>query len=75
MKLTFVLYFCLASSSLIAFTHGQELIAKLTANDGAAYDEFGRGVALDGDLTLVAAKQDDDNGRASGSAYVFEIIP
>ncbi len=45
--------------------------AKLTASDGAAYDQFGLSVALDGDTALISANWDDDNGVNSGSAYVF----
>ena len=45
--------------------------AKLLSADGAAYDRFGSSVALDGDTTVVGAKEDDDNGVGSGSAYVF----
>ena len=44
---------------------------KLTASDGAAYDWFGHSVAVDGDTAVVGAYGDDDNGPASGSAYVF----
>ena len=46
-------------------------VAKLTADDGAANDEFGISVAVDGDIIVVGAHQDDDNGDLSGSAYVF----
>ncbi|HPW75039.1 MAG TPA: hypothetical protein PLJ32_03600, partial [Kiritimatiellia bacterium] len=45
--------------------------AKLTAADGAAYDYFGRSVALSGGTALVGADGDDDKGYDSGSAYVF----
>ena len=45
--------------------------AKLTASDGAANDEFGISVAVDGDTAVIGANKDDDNGNASGSAYVF----
>jgi hypothetical protein len=49
--------------------------AKLTANDGAASDFFGRSVSIWCTGTyfnaLVGAPCDDDNGSASGSAYVF----
>lgn len=45
---------------------------KLTAPDGAADDEFGRRVAISGDIALVRASGDDDNGSDSGSAYIFE---
>ena len=45
--------------------------AKLTADDGAADDEFGISVAVEGDTAVIGAYQDDDNGDLSGSAYVF----
>ena len=45
--------------------------AKLTASDGAAGDEFGHSVVLAGDTALIGAHLDDDNGKDSGSAYVF----
>ena len=45
--------------------------AKLTALDGAAGDEFGISVAVDGDTVVVGAHKDDDDGVDSGSAYVF----
>ncbi len=50
---------------------GWSQVAKLTASDGAADDEFGISVAVDGDTIVVGAYQDDDNGGESGSAYVF----
>ncbi len=46
--------------------------AKLTASDAAAGDNFGMSVAVEGDSVVVGSWQDDDNGRNSGSAYVFE---
>jgi len=46
---------------------------KLTASDGAAADEFGWSVAVDGDVALVGAYQDFDNGITSGSAYIFSF--
>ena len=45
--------------------------AKLTASDGAAYDNFGCSVAISGDYALIGAFQDNDKGERSGSAYVF----
>ena len=45
--------------------------AKLTAADGAAYDNFGYSVAVDGDTAVIGAYCDDDKGSMSGSAYVF----
>ncbi|NOQ74022.1 MAG: T9SS type A sorting domain-containing protein [Crocinitomix sp.] len=47
-------------------------MAKLTASDAAAGDEFGRGVSIEGDRAAVGAFYDDDAGFGSGSAYVFE---
>jgi len=45
--------------------------AKLTASDGAASDSFGYSVTISGDVVVVGATGNDDNGDASGSAYVF----
>jgi hypothetical protein len=45
--------------------------AKLLASDGAAGDEFGSVVSISGDTVIVGASLDDDDGEASGSAYVF----
>ncbi|MFC1707336.1 hypothetical protein ACFL59_11065, partial [Planctomycetota bacterium] len=44
---------------------------KLTASDGAADDYFGARVSLSGNTAVIGAKQDDDRGDNSGSAYVF----
>jgi len=45
--------------------------AKLTASDGAEYDWFGQSVSIDGNIVIVGAYADDDNGSSSGSAYIF----
>ncbi|EJK62498.1 hypothetical protein THAOC_16886, partial [Thalassiosira oceanica] len=47
--------------------------AKLLAQDGSELDSFGCSVAIYGDSIVVGAIGDDhnDNGNASGSAYVF----
>ena len=46
--------------------------AKLTAGDGAAYDQFGWSVAFDGETALVGAYADNVGAnRDQGSAYVF----
>ena len=51
---------------------------KLTASDAAASDQYGYRVALVGDIDAdgyddlaITANGDDDNGSASGSAYVY----
>jgi hypothetical protein len=47
-------------------------VEKLTANDGAAYDNFGNGVALSGTTVIVGAPNASVNGNtAQGAAYVF----
>jgi hypothetical protein len=48
-------------------------IAKLMPGDGAAFDFFGRSVAIFGNLALVGSPRDDDNGTDSGSAYLFDV--
>ncbi|MHC4414142.1 MAG: hypothetical protein ACYS0G_02535 [Planctomycetota bacterium] len=45
--------------------------AKLLASDGAAGDYFGVSVSVSGDVVVVGAYEDDDNGSSSGSAYVY----
>ena len=60
-----------ASGSAYVFRHdGTQWVeeTKLLASDGAAYDWFGRSVAISGDIALIGADGDD----VSGSAYVFE---
>jgi cell division septation protein DedD len=46
---------------------------KLTANDAAAQDWFGRSVSLDGNRALVGANRNDEGGQDAGAAYVFEF--
>ncbi len=43
---------------------------KLLPSDGDSGDGFGR-MAISGDVAIVGALRDDDNGQSSGSAYVF----
>lgn len=51
---------------------GQQLF-KLTAFDGATEDEFGRSVAISGQIAMVGASHDDTFVNAAGSAYLFDI--
>ena len=44
---------------------------KLLASDGAAGDRFGFSIAMDNGVIAVGAYGDGDNGRYSGSAYLF----
>ena len=46
---------------------------KLTASDAAVFDYFGNAVAVMGDVALVGALADDDNGNNSGSVYLFRF--
>ncbi|MCK9422079.1 MAG: T9SS type A sorting domain-containing protein [Bacteroidales bacterium] len=46
--------------------------AKLTATQGAEGENFGVRVALYGDVAVVGAVYDDDNGYNAGAAYVFK---
>jgi len=46
---------------------------QLVPSDGAAGDAFGSSLAVSGDMTVVAAPGDDDNGDHSGSAYLFRF--
>jgi hypothetical protein len=61
--------FALVSTPARALILEQE--AKLLAADGEAQDLFGDSVSVDGNTALIGAPEDDDNGEASGSAYVF----
>ena len=49
-------------------------IAKLVADDGAPYDEFGSDVSISGDTAVVGARHDDDLGNDSGAAYIFREV-
>jgi hypothetical protein len=61
-----IAFFSLAHFALAALDPAT--VQKLVAGDGAANDEFGYSVAVDGDTALIGAEQDDDK---AGSAYVF----
>lgn len=49
-------------------------VAKLLPSDGAAGDNFGYSVSLDGDAALIGANETDtSSSSASGAAYYFEM--
>ncbi|MCA8959994.1 MAG: FG-GAP repeat protein [Planctomycetes bacterium] len=48
------------------------LVFKLTASDGAAGDEFGFSVAIDGGHIAIGALRDNQGGVTSGSVYLFD---
>lgn len=54
---------------------GQCEVVKLLASDGAVEDFFGGSVSVNGDLAIVGAEFDDDQGVSSGSAYVYRFDP
>ncbi len=60
------------SAYLFDATTGQELF-KMLPNDGVAEAQFGMSVAISGDIALIGAWKDDDNGTFSGSAYLFDV--
>lgn len=47
-------------------------VAKLTASDAGVNDDFGSGVAIDGDTAIVGARRQDGGGSSNGAAYLFE---
>ena len=51
---------------------GQQVF-KLVASDAAEHDMFGLSVAVSGNLAIVGAPGDDDDGAVSGSAYLFDV--
>jgi hypothetical protein len=67
-KITVLVIICCCSMS--AYASWPE-VEKLLASDGDAYDRFGVSVSISGDFAIVGANYDDDNGDASGSAYIF----
>jgi hypothetical protein len=62
-----------ASGSAYIFDLDGSQLAKITASDGASSDYFGRSVAVGSGRIVVGAPFDDDNGSASGSAYIFDL--
>ncbi len=64
----------IGSTYVFEMTGGQwQQINKLSAEDGETQDWFGFSVSLSGDHVLVGAFRNDDQGRDSGSTYVFDI--
>lgn len=48
------------------------LVKKLTANDGAADDNFGGNVAISGNTVVIGNTKHDCAGNNAGAAYIFE---
>jgi WD40 repeat protein len=60
------------SAYLFDVTSGDPLF-KLIADDAAEGDQFGHSVAISGNTAIVGARNDDDGGSGSGSAYLFDV--
>ena len=60
------------SAYLFDITTGDQ-VAKLTPDDGAERDSFGNSVGISGNIAIVGASGDDDNGNNAGSAYLFDV--
>jgi len=61
------------SGSVYLYSSGGTFIQKITAPDGADYDEFGRTISISDDKIIIGAPYDDDNDIESGSAYLYSI--
>lgn len=69
-----------SGSAYLFDTSSYAQLAKLTADDGAVEDYFGKSVAIvasssvvsTGYSVVISASQDDDYGIASGAAYFFD---
>jgi hypothetical protein len=48
--------------------------SRLIPDDGEEAEYFGWSVALSGEYLLIGASEDDDQGAASGSAYIFRRV-
>ncbi|MCG8407199.1 MAG: protein kinase [Phycisphaerales bacterium] len=47
--------------------------AQLIAPDGTAHDQFGYDVSISGNIAMIGARHDDDQGQNSGSVYVYRF--
>lgn len=47
-------------------------VTKLIASHAAVADEFGGSVSISNDIIVAGARNNDDSGTSSGSAYLFE---
>jgi len=71
-----ILFICLSTNASFAQTStsgvGPAVESKLTAPDPTAGDEFGRAVAIQGNIAVVGAPNQATAGFGTGAAYVFE---
>jgi cysteine-rich repeat protein len=64
--------FFLVKKSPLSVVQAALTETKITASDGAIYDNFGTAVAINGNYAIVGAHYDDDLGNNAGSAYIFK---
>ncbi len=64
--------FASGSAYLFDINTGLQLF-KLLPDDGDQLDQFGFFVAISGTTAIIGAPQDNDNGNAAGSAYLYDI--
>jgi len=63
------------SAYLFDMTTGTEIV-KILPDDGAANDNFGWDLAMQGTIGIIGGVFDDNaNGDSAGSAYVFDLAP
>ncbi len=62
-----------SGSAYLFDTKTGQQIDKILPNDGDDEDEFGRSVAISGNMAFVGALNDDDHGTDSGAAYLFGL--
>lgn len=48
--------------------------SQIIANDGLPDDRFGWNIALSNETAIIAAPHRDDNGNASGAAYILDLV-
>jgi hypothetical protein len=70
---TLVLWGCGDDDRAVRFTADE--VAKLTAPDAAAWDQFGYAVSVSGITAVVGAPWEDPGWPEAGAAYVFEFNP
>ena len=64
--------FSFPASSAALVSANSPVETKFTATDGERGDEFGRAVAVQGNVAVVGAPNDESAGYGTGAAYVFE---
>ena len=69
--LTLIMLIAVTAAVLILVQLARASEHKLLPADNAAGDSLGRSVSVSGNIAVVGASNDDDNGSNSGSVYIF----